>query len=154
RYLGVLRHAPDDLQRLVSGSDLCMNVHAWLRGRVSALLVGLGAVAALAVGPLPSAPAAHAASGDILISRDGVTWSNTLSTDIFDTSRMLVPGDTLEGSFYVKNAHSFPAYLRVGLSALSVTNWELANALSLTTIGTGPRGASGSAAAFSGSGVV
>jgi len=123
-------------------------MHRWLS---SAVAIGAGAL--LVTSPLAAAPAA-AAGHDILLSQDGTTWTTSLSRNVFDTSRMMVPGDSLQGSFYVKNDRDVPAYLRVGLSALSVTDWTLAQALSLTTIGTGPSGASGTAAGFAGPGVV
>jgi len=121
--------------------------------RLLAGAAAIGVAMGLVLAPGAVQPASAASSG-ILISADGAHWSDRLSANVFDTSRKLVPGDTLKGAFYVKNDRDSPAYLRVGLSALSVTNWALAEALSLTTIGTGASGASGSAAGFSGSGVV
>ena len=123
------------------------------RGPLGVMLAALALGMTLAVAPHSAAPA-NAADGELLISEDGVTWSTGLASNIFDTSGMLVPGDSLDGAFYVKNDNTFPAYLRVGLSTLHVTNWEIAQALSMTTIGTGASGASGSAAALSGAGVV
>lgn len=116
--------------------------------------VALGLLGALAVALLPAAPASAASSGDVLLSVDGASWSTSLDADVFQTAGALVPGDVVRGTFYVKNGRDSPAYLRLGLSALTVTSWDLAQALNLTTIGTTSDGASGSAASFAGPDVV
>src|SRR5690606_17188516 len=113
---------------------LTVRARTRLAGGVS-LMLGLILGVSLVAAPVSSNRAE--AAGSIPISQDGVSWTTDMRINVFDTSSMLVPGDSLAGSFYVKNDNDFPAYLRVGLSALAVTDWTLAQAISLTTIGTG-----------------
>ncbi|MFT4188474.1 MAG: hypothetical protein QM621_07805 [Aeromicrobium sp.] len=60
---------------------------------------------------LVSSPAR--AAEEIGVSRDGVTWSQTLPTPLFDPSVRWVPGDVRTSTFYVRNDGSSAAYLTV-----------------------------------------
>jgi hypothetical protein len=75
--------------------------------RVLALL----ALAVLGVG-LTSALTAAAAS-PLGLSWDGRTWSTSLSGRLFDGPRLMVPGDSATGRFFVRNMSSDAAMLRV-----------------------------------------
>ncbi len=126
-----------------------------IRGGLAVVLAAGFALAGGLVTSLGGAsPAAAADDSGVQLSSDGVHWSGSLSGNVLPLGQTLVPGDTLDGRFYVKNDRSEPAYLRVGLSDLTVTDWSLAQALTLTLTGTTSAGASGSSAAFSGSGIV
>ena len=98
--------------------------------------------------------AASADDAGVLLSTDGVHWTGRLSANVFDTSKPLVPGDTLSGSFYVKNGRDAPAWLRVGLSTVTVTDWSLAQAINITTVGTTSSDSSGTSASLAGTGAV
>ncbi|MBO9577862.1 MAG: hypothetical protein J7480_03725, partial [Microbacteriaceae bacterium] len=108
------------------------------------------AVAALLLTVAPGAaisPATAADSG-LLLSADGASWFTSLNGNVFSARGALVPGDALPGSFYVMNNRDTPAYLRVGLSDLAVSDASLASALTLTAVATTASDASGSTVGF------
>jgi len=113
----------------------------------------LAVIAATALLPAGS-PASATSDAGVLLSEDGVHWSGRLASNVFTSGKPLVPGDELAGSFYVKNGSERAAYLRIGLSSLAVTDWTLAQAITMTTTGTSSSDASGTAASFGGPGVV
>src|SRR5690606_8982626 len=102
------------------------------------LIRGLGAaaaVAAIAFAPvllLPS-PAEAARDDAVQVSLDGRHWADRLPDSIFPTGDRVVPGDTLDGTFYVRNGADEPLWLRVGLSELYVEREDLAIALQIAT---------------------
>ena len=102
------------------------------------------AAAAALLTSLGTASPAAAVDDGLLLSPDGSTWYTSLSGSVFAADGTLVPGDTLHGRFYIMNNRDEAAYVRVGLSALTVTTFELAQQLTLTTVGTTASSASGS----------
>ncbi|WP_458116770.1 LPXTG cell wall anchor domain-containing protein [Arthrobacter sp. D2-10] len=83
-----------------------MRNRLWAAAVISAGLVGVGAMPAVAADPL-------------LFSLDGEEWATELTDPIFDETPVLVPGDEASGSFWVRNASADPADLKVAL----VTDW-------------------------------
>ncbi|GIG26866.1 hypothetical protein [Cellulomonas denverensis] len=71
---------------------------------------GASVLAALAVVLLlaPSASAANPGE-EVGLSRDGVTWSPDLTTDLFDPAMVWVPGDDEVTTLYVRNQSGEPA---------------------------------------------
>lgn len=90
-------------------------------------------VALLGLGAAAPATAAQAAAPSILLSSDGVTFTPTLSTRLFDSIGLLVPGDTQTTSLWVKNDTARDAYLRLTISNLVVPLTEFTDAIVLTT---------------------
>lgn len=80
-----------------------------MRSLLISCLVVLAAVTLL--GGAPKA----AASGGIGVSRDGVTWSPSLDSPLFDESIRWVPGDSRTGTFYVRNEGPSSARMSVDL---------------------------------------
>ena len=87
-------------------------------------------------------PPAEAADG-LQLSLDGQTWSANLGASVFPRGVSLVPGSSINGTFYVKNATASPAWVRVGVSHLVVTSADLALSMNMTTVGTTSDSASG-----------
>jgi len=103
--------------------------------------------AALVLAPLQVSPAA--AAGELQLSLDGTSWSSTLGAPVFRGGDALVPGSSIDGALFVRNATAEPAWVRVGVSGLTVTSAEFAVSMSLTTIGTTTDNASGSTSRLS-----
>src|SRR5690606_23848767 len=101
----------------------------------------------------PTAPPAHAAAG-IELSLDGTSWSAVLDRPVFPTDEVIVPGTTLDGTFFVRNATTAPAWVRVGVAQLLVTSLDLAISMNLTTVGTTTDSASGSTSRLSAGDIV
>lgn len=100
-----------------------------MKKATSALILG----AALALGPTLTATAAP---GGLEVSRDGVSYSSSLSGSFLADIATMVPGDAQQGSIYVRNSSSKPGFLRIVLSNVSYSDLDLANAISvLATVG-------------------
>jgi hypothetical protein len=121
------------------------------RRRLAALLsLGLivGGTAALGI-------AAPASADDALqLSLDGRHWSTMLTDTVFPRGSTLIPGSSLDGTFFIRNASGGPAWVRVGVSSLTVTSPELAIGMNLTTIGTTSDSASGTTSRLSAGDIV
>jgi len=115
----------------------------------AAIAAVLGA-GALAIGG--AATPANAAD-ELQLSNDGSTWSSTLGSDVFAQSRSLIPGSTVDGTFFVRNATTSPAWIRVGVSELTVTSEDLALSLRLSAAGSTGSGP-GAATSLTGAGIV
>ncbi len=102
------------------------------RTRGAAAVVAALAVMILGIGAAP-ATAAPSAPPAILLSTDGVTFAPTVSTELFDSIGLLVPGDTQTASLWVKNDTARDAYLRLTISDLVVPLTEFTDAIVLTT---------------------
>lgn len=81
-----------------------MRNRLWAAAVLSAGLVGVGAMPAVAADPL-------------LFSLDGEEWDTELKGPIFDETPVLVPGDETSASFWVRNSSPDPADLKVALVA-------------------------------------
>ena len=54
----------------------------------------------------------------LLLSNDGATWAGTLPKPVFSPEQRHVPGDTTNGTFWVRNVSGHDAWLTVQLSHL------------------------------------
>ena len=86
-------------------------------------------VAAIAV--LSAATPAQAAPGGVEVSFDGVSFGSSVSGALFTDLSRLVPGDTDNAEFYLRNSSSEPGFLRITLRDVATSNSDLANALTL-----------------------
>jgi len=113
--------------------------------RAAALALAVGALAIVpAVGLAPATSSAHAVTGGVELSLDGTSWSTSLNGSVFAAGQSLVPGSRIAGTFYVRNGTNEPAWVRVGVSDMTVTSMDFALAMNLSTVGTTADGASGS----------
>jgi hypothetical protein len=101
----------------------------------------LGVVALLAVLGLATAAApASAAPGDILLSTDGTTFTGADTVDPLGDLGILVPGDSVQRSLWVKNGTARDAFLRLSVSDLVVPLTSFPEAITvMTTVGTSSR---------------
>lgn len=114
-----------------------------VRARKLAALLGIGTMAAaVALGGL-AAPA-QAVTGGVELSLNGVNWGSSLNGSVFPAGQSLAPGSRISGTFFVRNGTNEAAWLRVGVSNLTVTSMDFALAMNLSTVGTTSDGASGS----------
>ncbi len=72
-------------------------------------LVAVGALV------LAAAPAPAAAAAALELSRDGTRFTSSFPGSLFPEGRMLVPGDTADGRFWVRNGGDTPAWISLGL---------------------------------------
>ena len=113
------------------------------RSRFRAITVSVVLTAVvLLMAVAPGAGAARAASGDILVSLDGVNWSATLPRGLFSSAGMVVPGERMSRTLWVKNGTSTPAILRLSRMQTAATSSLLARAISITATGRGTSGSS------------
>jgi hypothetical protein len=97
----------------------------------------IGAVATALASP---AAAATAAPSDILVSTDGTTFTDADLVDPLAGIGLLVPGDSVQRSLWVRNGTARDAYLRVTVSDLVVPLTAYPDAISVTTtLGTASR---------------
>lgn len=88
------------------------------------------------------APAAAAsAAGEVQLSSNGVTYGTTLPAPVFDSASMLVPMQSISGDFWVRNASSVSAYLRLTLEDATWSSAEYGARLSLSADVPGHTGA-------------
>ena len=90
----------------------------------------------------PGVGAARAASGDILVSLDGVNWSATLPRGLFSGAGTVVPGERMSRTLWIKNGTSTSAILRLSRMQTAATSSLLARAISISATGRGTRGSS------------
>lgn len=77
------------------------------RRRLAAVAAASIAVVAALAGGLISAPSAQAASADpspLLLSHDGINWTQSGTLRLLDGTHTLVPGDTIDVPLWVRNA--------------------------------------------------
>src|SRR5690554_3722359 len=98
------------------------------RGIAAAGLVPAAALtAALVLAPVQAA----ASPGGVEVSLDGVTYSSSIPGALFTNLAHLVPGDTDQATFYLRNSSIEPGYLRITLRDVVSDNSDFANALTL-----------------------
>lgn len=90
----------------------------------------LAAVALAAAMVLVAADPATAAD-ELELSTDGVSYADTIATPLFSSADLLVPGDSRQSTFWVRNATSFQTYLRVAINGATYTDTDYAVALTL-----------------------
>lgn len=101
-------------------------------------LATVGVTAALLLVHVPSAAAAP---GGVEVSFDGVNFSSSASGALFTTISHLVPGDSDEATFYLRNSASEPGFLRITLRDVTTSNTDFADALTLSARTHGHTGA-------------
>jgi hypothetical protein len=89
------------------------------------------ALAALAIVIGGGAAPASAAAGDILVSADGVTYTQNLASPLFSGIGLIVPGDTVTASVWIKNNTSTTNLLRVTAANIVVSSAGYASALTV-----------------------
>jgi hypothetical protein len=99
-----------------------------------ALLRVLALVTLLVAGTtLAFAAPAQAAPKPIGLSPDGVTYADTLSASLF-AGALIVPGDTVTRSFWVKNRDADPGNLAIALQGVAGGDSTFVAALSLSAV--------------------
>jgi hypothetical protein len=102
--------------------------------RLASVAVTLGLIgASLTFGAVAPASAA----GEILVSLDGVTWSNTLPHALFADAAELIPLGTRSTTVYLKNSSPTAGFLRLSVRNVGGVRTEYAQALSLRTVARG-----------------
>jgi hypothetical protein len=103
---------------------------------LGALVLGGAVVAA----PLAVPTTASAAPGDILVSTDGTTFQAANLVDPLAGIGLLVPGDSVQRSLWVRNGTARDAYLRLTVSDLVMPLTAYPDAITVTTaLGTSAR---------------
>lgn len=102
------------------------------------------AAVAFVVVMLPQ-PAA-AAPGGIQVSPDGVSYSNSYPGTLFDGIGPMVPGDSEQQSFFLRNSGTEAGFLRITLTDVVAADTDFADAL---TVSATTAGQAGSAATVS-----
>jgi len=115
------------------------------RGVAVGRVVGTAALAVI-LALVAAEPAA--AADEIQLSDDGVTYGSNLAAPLIPGLPVLVPGDTLSESFWVRNSGPSQAYLTVTLENATWTSSQLADAL---TVGASAPGNAGHTVALSNS---
>ena len=104
--------------------------------------LGIALIIAAVLLVAPAAQAATAAASQpVQFSDDGIHWSDSYSGALFG-GVLLVPGGSVDRSFYVRNGAAEPAILRVTLYDVATTDVDLADAMTLSTSLPGLPGAS------------
>jgi hypothetical protein len=92
------------------------------------------AAASAAVISLGSAPgAATAAPPEMLLSTDGVHFGPTLAAGLFDGLDLLVPGDSVDARFWVRNSSPDAGVIRIVVADLVVPSPAFASGITLTS---------------------
>lgn len=101
------------------------------------IVAGLAALA-LAAGVCASIGLAGAAaseappSTDLLVSTDGVHFSAELAGGLFGGSGLLVPGDSVASSLWIKNPTGAPAALRVSARDVTFSSGDIADGVTMS----------------------
>jgi hypothetical protein len=103
-------------------------------------LAAVGLAALVVLGTLLSASPAAASTPGVELSSDGVHYSATYSGSLFASAALMVPQSTQTGEFWVRNASSEPAYLRISLSGLTGGGTAFSHALTVSASTTGGAG--------------
>lgn len=107
-------------------------MHMTLNRRIAASAIG-ALTGALVGGAVILTPAAAiAAPGDVQVSADGVSFSNSYPGTLYGGVGHLVPGDSEQETFYLRNAGTEAGFLRVTLTDVVTTDVDFADALTLS----------------------
>ncbi|GAA1699720.1 hypothetical protein GCM10009808_16650 [Microbacterium sediminicola] len=69
----------------------------------------------------PAMAVADEGSGNILLSNDGVSWGPSLTDPLFPSGTRIVPGDSLDADFWVKNNSDTNAWVSLRMNGLEVS---------------------------------
>ena len=93
--------------------------------------MGAFVASALLTGAVPSTATADE-FGEMLVSVDGRTFAPEPEAGLFDRAALLVPGDAITSSLWVRNESPSPANLRVSLRELDTPSAEFARSVRLS----------------------
>ena len=100
----------------------------------SGLIAGaLVLTASLAVAGLSSPTPSWAAAGAIELSDDGVSFGSAYPGTLLDSLGPMIPGDSGQETFFLRNTGDAPGFLRVTLRDVTFTDTDFAQALTITT---------------------
>jgi hypothetical protein len=102
------------------------------RPRISRTVSAAVAAVSVAAFVLGGAVSPAAAASGIEFSRDGVTFTSSLSGSLLDAITVSVPGDRQSAELYIRNAGSVAGFLRVSLADVVVSDPVLADSLTVT----------------------
>ena len=109
-----------------------------VRAPVAAAVAVIAALAGGLVAP-PTAQAAATPASALLLSDDGITWTDAGTLRLLDPTRPIVPGDTIEIPLWVRNASADLAGARIELAWLPADATSAADvALAETLTGAAP----------------
>lgn len=80
-----------------------------------------------------AAAPASAAGDTILVSTDGVHYSTAISGGIFEGVGVLVPGDSVASTLWIKNPTSAPAMLRISTRNVAISSAEFASGVTMSS---------------------
>jgi hypothetical protein len=103
-----------------------------MRSRLAALVATAATALALALGG--AVAPASAAPDTVLLSLDGTTFTPTLSSGLFDGAGMLVPGQSVSRSLWIRNPTASVSALRVSIRNLVSTSTAFADGVSLSSV--------------------
>jgi hypothetical protein len=92
----------------------------------------LAVAGAVLAGLAPATPAA-AATPEIVVSSDGSTFTPDLTANVFDDLALIVPGDAMASSVWVRNQSTASALVRVAVTDLVVPSPEFGAAVTLSS---------------------
>lgn len=97
----------------------------------SAAVLAIVGITVLITAMTPPAPAA-AAVGVVEVSDTGTTFGATYPGALFDDIALLVPGDSQQQVFYVRNSGTEAGFLRLTLKGVAYSDTDFADALTVT----------------------
>jgi hypothetical protein len=107
-----------------------------MRSRIAAVAAMVAVASALVLGG--TVAPASAAADSVLVSRDGVTFATTLDGGLFDGAGMLIPGQSVSRSLYIRNPSGAASALRVSIRNLVSTSTVFAEGVSLSSLDSVP----------------
>jgi hypothetical protein len=107
-----------------------------MRTRIRTALATLAALALATGGAVVGGAAPAQAAGTVQLSPDGASYSTTMSGALF-SGTALVPGDDVAKPFWVRNASTEAAYLRVTLADVTVHDQDFGDQLAVRASLTG-----------------
>ncbi|MET4782607.1 hypothetical protein [Glaciihabitans sp. UYNi722] len=99
------------------------------RRRAAIAAVTLAVIVMLGAGIAP----ASAATDSVLLSRDGIHYSTSLSGGLFDGAAALIPGHSVSTELWIKNPTAAPASVRVSVQGVNASSPAFATGVALST---------------------
>lgn len=93
------------------------------------ILAAVVTAAAVLGGLLVASPAFATTTRQLELSTDGRTWSNSIPGTLFDALPVIVPGDSVSRTLYVRNAGSSAGLLRLDAIDVRISNPQFAKSL-------------------------
>jgi LPXTG-motif cell wall-anchored protein len=114
-----------------------MPAHAPVGGIFAAALLAAVASVSLVFGAVPAAAATG--TEQVLISADGVSFSLALQAPLFDGLGLLVPGESVGSSVWIRNPAASPAVMRANASDVVVPSVAYAEGVIVSVWDSGTR---------------